>query len=491
MLENYSTDVIIVGAGNAAFSAAVSARENGSDVLMLEKVEEKYMGGNSALTIHMRFAYDKFEDLLPLIKYPDSDNEKKAFGKKIDALREIVTPYTNEDYINDINNVTENKSDKKLSKYLVNNSLSTIKWMNKLGHYWMPTFENPTSANVVSFDGKGFGLITRWKKIAMNMGIKISYNSPVIDLIKENNKICGVIAVQNNKKVKIFAKSIILACGSFESNSDMRAKYLGKEWKNIKLRGVPHNTGEGLEMAINHGAVPYDDWSTCHASPQDVNRPDFDLPGKNKSGDYWSRYAYPFSFMINQDGERFVDEGETWRGLTYAKTGKAIMKQKNQIAYQLFDSKHRKSGVLAKYQSSTNHISNTLEDLFKKLQINNSKDLLLYINEYNNSINSNKFDPHILDKKSNLNINPTRSNWALALDTPPFEAYPTIAGMTFCYGGIKTTTDGEVTSKNGDIIEGLFAVGEMLGGLWYKYYPSGGGMMAGAVFGRSAGKKAS
>ena len=244
-------------------------------------------------------------------------------------------------------------------------------------------------------------------------------------------------------------------------------------------------------MAINHGAVPYDDWSTCHASPQDVNRPDFDLPGKNKSGDYWSRYAYPFSFMINQDGKRFVDEGETWRGLTYAKTGKAIMKQKNQIAYQLFDSKHRKSGVLAKYQSSTNYISNTLEDLLKKLEINNSKDLLLYINEYNNSINSNKFDPHILDKKSNLNINPTRSNWALALDTPPFEAYPTIAGMTFCYGGIKTTTDGEVTNKNGDIIEGLFAVGEMLGGLWYKNYPSGGGMMAGAVFGRSAGKKAS
>ena len=143
--------------------------------------------------------------------------------------------------------------------------------------------------------------------------------------LKENNKICGVIAVQNNKKVKIFAKSIILACGSFESNADMRAKYLGKEWKNIKLRGVPHNTGEGLEMAINHGAVPYDDWSTCHASPQDVNRPDFDLPGKNKSGDYWSRYAYPFSFMINQDGKRFVDEGETWRGLTYAKTGKAII----------------------------------------------------------------------------------------------------------------------------------------------------------------------
>ena len=137
-----------------------------------------------------------------------------------------------------------------------------------------------------------------------------------------------------NQNIKLFAKSIILACGSFESNSEMRAKYLGENWRNIKLRGVPHNTGEGLEMAINHGAVPYDDWSTCHASPQDYNRPNFDLPGDNKSGDYWSRYAYPFSILVNQEGSRFVDEGETWRGLTYAKTGKAILEQKNQVAYQ-------------------------------------------------------------------------------------------------------------------------------------------------------------
>tara|TARA_Y100001970_G_scaffold9697_1_gene11409 strand:- start:2842 stop:4317 length:1476 start_codon:yes stop_codon:yes gene_type:complete len=491
MQENYSTDVIIVGAGNAAFSAAVSAKENGAKVLILEKVDEKYMGGNSALTIHMRFAYNSFEDLLPLIKFPNSKIELNEFNKKIDTLKQIVTPYTKEDYINDIDNVTENKSDKKLSKELVNSSLNTIQWMNNLGHFWMPTFENPTSANVVSFEGKGFGLISRWKNIATKMGIQITYNSPVVDLIKKDNKICGVIAIQNNKKVKIYAKSTILACGSFESNPQMRAKYLGNEWKNIKLRGVPHNTGEGLEMAINYGAVPYDDWSTCHASPQDINRPEFDLPGKNKSGDYWSRYAYPFSFMINQDGNRFVDEGETWRGLTYAKTGKAIINQKNQVAYQIFDSKHRKSGVLAKYNNATKYIANNLEDLLNKIKIEDKNNLLSFIDKYNNSINNANFDPHILDGKSNLNIQPNRNNWALPLDTPPYEAYPTIAGMTFCYGGIKTTIDGEVVNKNGDIINGLFAVGEMLGGLWYKNYPSGGGMMAGSVFGKKAGKKAS
>ena len=70
-------------------------------------------------------------------------------------------------------------------------------------------------------------------------------------------------------------------------------------------------------------------------------------------------------------------------------------------------------------------------------------------------------------------------------------AYPVICGITFCYGGLKTTINGELINKNGDIINGIYAVGEMLGGLWYNNYPSGGGMMAGAVFGKRAGKHAS
>ena len=182
-IENHNSDVIIVGAGNAAFSAAVSAAEHGSKVLMLEKTEEKYMGGNSALTIHMRFAYNSFDDLLPLIKFPEKPNDLSSFEKKISLLKDIVTSYSELDYLNDINKVTENKSDKNLSKELVSNSLSTINWMNKLGHFWTPTFENPTSANVVSFDGKGYGLINRWKKIAIQKGVKIIYECPVIDLI--------------------------------------------------------------------------------------------------------------------------------------------------------------------------------------------------------------------------------------------------------------------------------------------------------------------
>ena len=487
---NYA-DVIIVGTGNAGFAAAVSASENGAKVLMLEKASEDYMGGNSALTIHMRFAYNSFSDLLPLVK-DDKQTYNKLYNKKLQELSEVVTEYTESDYLKDIMNVTSGKSDKILSKELVTNSLPTIKWMNKLGHLWSPTFDNPTSANVVSFNGKGYGLMQRWKNIALNKGVNIKYNHQVIDLIKNNEDIIsGVVAKTNNENKIYYANSVILACGSFESNAQMRAKYLGEQWRNIKLRGIPNNTGEGLEMAISHGAIPYDDWSTCHASPQDINRPDYDLPGENKSGDYWSRYAYPFSIMVNINGNRFIDEGETWRGLTYAKTGKAILEQKNNMAFQLFDSKHVKAGVLKKYKNPTKYQAGTLIDLANKIKITDKENFINNINTFNKAVQSGNYNPHKLDGKKVKNIFPSRSNWALPLDNPPYLAYPVICGMTFCYGGLKTSINGELINKNGDIINGLYAVGEMLGGLWHNNYPSGGGMMAGAVFGKNAGKHAS
>ena len=487
---NYA-DVIIVGTGNAGFAAAVSASENGAKVLMLEKASEDYMGGNSALTIHMRFAYNSFSDLLPLVK-DDKQTYNKLYNKKLQELSEVVTEYTESDYLKDIMNVTSGKSDKILSKELVTNSLPTIKWMNKLGHLWSPTFDNPTSANVVSFNGKGYGLMQRWKNIALNKGVNIKYNHQVIDLIKNNEDIIsGVVAKTNNENKIYYANTVILACGSFESNAQMRAKYLGEQWRNVKLRGIPNNTGEGLEMAISHGAIPYDDWSTCHASPQDINRPDYDLPGENKSGDYWSRYAYPFSIMVNINGNRFIDEGETWRGLTYAKTGKAILEQKNNMAFQLFDSKHVKAGVLKKYKNPTKYQAGTLIDLANKIKITDKENFINNINTFNKAVQSGNYNPHKLDGKKVKNIFPSRSNWALPLDNPPYLAYPVICGMTFCYGGLKTSINGELINKNGDIINGLYAVGEMLGGLWHNNYPSGGGMMAGAVFGKNAGKHAS
>ena len=288
----------------------------------------------------------------------------------------------------------------------------------------------------------------------------------------------------------IYAGAVIMAAGSFESNAEMRARYLGPLWDTIKLRGTPFNTGEGLQMAMNIGALPNGSWSSCHASPQDAERPAFDYPGYNKTGDFWSRYSYPFSVMLNLYGKRFVDEGETWRGLTYAKMGRAILAQPRGAAFQVFDQKHRQLDVIRGYEKATGFSANTLEELASKLGILDIPTFMQTVRDYNGATQPGEFGAFRLDGLGAPGLEPPRSNWALPLDTPPYEGFPVVCGMTFCFGGLKTSTNCEVTHTMDRPIPGLYAVGEMLGGLWHWNYPSGGGMMAGAVYGRIAGTHA-
>ena len=477
------TEVLVVGAGNAAMSAAVAAREQGARVVVLEKAPKSQRGGNSALTVHMRFPYQGMEDLVPLLS--DVSDEEKG------ALAERVGQYTESDYLDDIMSVTDGRSDPTLAGMLVSEAYSTVRWMRSYGHAWIPSHESPTSANVVSFDGGGFAMQERWFRAAKRLGIPVHYETSAIELLQDRvGRVTGVRARTEDKDVCYQSQAVVLACGSFESSPQMRAQYLGDGWDKVKLRGVPFNTGDGLNMALELGAQPHGSWSTCHASPQDSNRPEYDIPGPGVSGVYWSRYSYPFGITVNVNGRRFVDEGETWRGLTYAKTGRAILAQPGGIAFQIFDSEQRRKGLIRGYEDATAYKSNTLSGLAKELKIRDAGAFLETVRQFNESIQDGEFHPFRLDGKSTSGITPPKSNWALPIATPPFEAYPTICGMTFTYGGLKITPSAEVLHQSDRVIPGLYAAGEMVGGLWHDNYPSGGGMMAGAVFGRIAGTKA-
>ena len=477
------TEVLVVGAGNAAMAAAVAAREQGADVVVLEKAPKSQRGGNSALTVHMRFPYWGMEDLVPLLS--DVEEEEKQ------SLAERVRDYTESDYYNDIMTVTEGRSDPTLAGILVSEAYSTVSWMRSYGHAWIPSHESPTSANVVSFNGGGFAMQGHWFSAAGRLGIPVHYETRALELLQDRaGRVTGVLARTGNRDVRYKSRAVILACGSFESSPEMRAKYLGAGWDKVKLRGVPFNTGDGLNMALELGAQPYGSWSTCHASPQDSNRPDYDIPGPGVSGVYWSRYSYPFGIMVNVDGCRFVDEGETWRGLTYAKTGRAILSQPGGLAFQIFDAEQRRKGLIRGYEDATVFKSNTLESLAKKLEIRDVRAFIETVHQFNDSIQDGEFHPFCLDGKSASGITPPKSNWALPIAIPPFEVYPTICGMTFTYGGLKITPSAEVLHESDRVIPGLYAAGEMVGGLWHDNYPSGSGMMAGAVFGRIAGTKA-
>ena len=477
------TEVLVVGAGNAAMAAAVAARELGADVVVLEKASKSQRGGNSALTVHMRFPYRGMEDLVPLLSDVSGDPTR--------SLAARVRDYKESDYFDDIMAVTGGRSDPTLAGILVSEAYRTVLWMRSYGHAWIPSHESPTSANVVSFDGGGFAMQERWFRAAGRLGIPVHYGTSALELLQDRaGPVTGVRARTGDRDVRYNSRAVILACGSFESSPEMRAKYLGAGWDKVKLRGVPFNTGDGLNMALDLGAQPYGSWSTCHASPQDANRPEYDVPGPGVSGVYWSRYSYPFGIMVNVDGRRFVDEGETWRGLTYAKTGRAILSQPGGLVFQIFDAEQRRRGLIRGYEDATVFKSNTLGALAKDLEIRDVGAFLETVRQFNDSIQEGEFDPFRLDGKSTSGITPPKSNWALPIANPPFEAYPIICGMTFTYGGLKITPSTEVLHEDDRVIPGLYATGEMVGGLWHDNYPSGGGMMAGSVFGRIAGTKA-
>ena len=475
--------VLVVGAGNAAMSAAVAARERGADVVVLEKATKAQRGGNSALTVHMRFPYRGMDDLAPLLSEDSKDEWRSLAGR--------VGDYSESDYYNDIMTVTGGRSDPSLARTLVSQAYPTVEWMRSYGHLWTPTHESPTSANVVSFHGGGFSLQERWFGAAERLGISVHYETRATALLRDGEgRITGVLVRSPQGDVRYECGAVVLACGSFEASPEMRARHLGAGWETVKLRGVPFNTGDGLNMALEIGARPYGSWSTCHASPQDADRPEYDVPGPGVSGAFWSRYSYPFGIMVDLEGRRFVDEGETWRGLTYAKTGRAILSQPRGLAFQVFDAEQRRRGVVRGYEDATGFSSGTLEGLADKLGIRDVRSFVGTVSEFNSAVQEGEFDPFRLDGKATSGISPPKSNWALPLASPPFEGFPVVCGMTFTYGGLQITPSGQVVHESDRVVPGLYAAGEMVGGLWHDNYPSGGGMMAGAVFGRIAGARA-
>jgi tricarballylate dehydrogenase len=477
------TQVVVVGAGNAAMAAAVAAREAGAEVIVLEKAPRAHRGGNSALTIQMRFPYSGADELLPLI--PDLSDVEAG------ELRERVTGYSEQEYWDDIMSVTEGLSDRALAGTLVREALPTVKWMRGLGHEWEPTFKNPLSANAVSFAGGGYNLLQRWFTAGRQFGIPVHYEARATELIQDSRgAVTGIRVLRPSGFHTYRANAVVLACGSFESSPEMRARYLGTGWDSIKLRGVPYNSGDGLLMALDIGALPFGSWTTCHASPQDFERPAYDLPGPGITGDYWSRYAYPYSVMVNLNGRRFVDEGANWRGLTYAKMGRAILAQPEAKAFQIFDAKHRDLGILQRYRDAKVVRASSLEALALRLGMRDPATFVETLREYNAAVLPGEFDAFKPDGKAAANIDPPRRNWALPIDSAPFEGYAVTGGMTFCYGGLQISSRSEVLHTLDRPIPGLYAAGEMVGGLWAWNYPSGGGMMAGAVFGRIAGEAA-
>lgn len=486
-------DVIIVGAGNAALAAAVSAKENGAPkVIVLEKAPHEMRGGNTHWSGGVfRFAYDNprdFEELLPNIE------------DKYENFYDGVTPYTKQDYHNDLMRVTSGRTDPELSQLLVSNSQDTVKWMHYVGGIEMEPALNLSSTRkdnmliwarglVVRAVHEGVGLSTSWFATAEKMGIDIRYGAAVIELLVGDNGNVNGVKYRDDDGIKtIKGSAVVLGAGGFEANVQMRTQHIGPLVGAAKVRGTPHNQGDGLRMAMDIGAMPWGQWSGCHATPISADWGEF---APRELTDRSNRLSYVYSVMLNKEGRRFVDEGEDGALFTYAKFGRSILGQTGAKVWQIFDSKvvHL---LEPRYQTSDPITSDTLEGLLSKLDIVDKKQALKTLNEFNAAARDEDegFDPSKPDQLSTNGLELEKTNWGLKLDKGPFYAYSSTGGITFTFGGLKTNTAAQVVATDWRPMKGLFCCGEMVGGLFYDNYPAGTGLVSGATFGRIAGHNA-
>lgn len=485
--EQACYDVLVVGAGNAALAAAMAALEQGASVGILEKAPRAERGGNSTLTGHMRFAYNSVEDLVPLLKDPSPED--------LAAIADRLPRRTEADLWDETMLTTEGMADQELLKVHVGESYNTVRWLASKGHTWEPSYANPTSANVVSMSGGGAGLQQRNFAYLEEYGASFHYEAAVTELLQDDRgRVNGVRVLTPRGVDTVRARAVVLACGGFEANPEMRARYLGPRWDTVKMRGVPYNTGEGLRMALAVGAMPYGSWSSCHASPQDVARPAFSQPSAAGGSNEFNRYVYPFSIMVNRLGQRFVDEADEIRALTYAKMGRAILAQPGGVAFQVLDAKARRLKLYpASYAHATGAKADTLEGLAQQLGIDVAG-FVQTVWQYNAAIPAGARpnpNPFRKDGVGTVGLKPPKSNFALSVEEPPFEGWAVCCGITFTFGGLKIDPQtAQVQHVAGWPIPGLYAAGEMVGGLFHWNYPSGSGMMSGATFGRIAGASA-
>jgi len=240
-------------------------------------------------------------------------------------------------------------------------------------------------------------------------------------------------------------------------------------------------------MALEIGALPWGHWSGCHSVQWDANAP---WHGDRKVGDNFQKHSYPLGVIVNLRGERFVDEGADFRNYTYVKYGRAVIEQPRRAAFQIFDAKvvHLLREEY-RIREVTKAEDVTLEGLAAKLEIDVAG-FARTVAAFNAAVEPGTFNPAIKDGKGTRGIAPPKSNWALPLDTPPYVGYAVTTGITFTFGGLRITESAQVVDTEQRPIPGLFAAGELVGGLFYHNYPGGAGLMAGAVFGRIAGRSA-
>ncbi len=487
-------DVIVVGGGNTGLVTALRAHEAGAQVLVLEKASKQFRGGNGYFTSGgYRFVQNGIETFRDLI--PDLTEEERNLD---------IQPYSADEFYRDYMRVTDGLPDPEMAELFIEQSTEAIRWMVKKQGIKMELSSGGLhrignrlvyATKVIMGKGGGAGLSDALFSRIEEKGIELLYETSATRLLFDDLKgrVHGVHASSKGASQDIKSKAVILSCGGFEANPQWRAQYLGKNWDLAKVRGTRYNMGDGLRMAIEIGARPYGNWGGCHATFIAADAPQ---PAIREETDTTSKRRYEYGLVVNLDGKRFLDEGAEEHTFTYAKYGQHALAQPQRVAFQIFDSKvYPVLKTISDYSAAAYTAADTIEELADKLAIN-PEGLAKTVKEYNEAsrpggwVKDRLMDPIMGESRQALGISPTKLNFAYPLDKPPFYCYAVCCGITFTFGGLKVNKRAQVLDHLDNPIPGLYASGEIIGGIFYNNYPGATGQCSGIVFGRIAGASA-
>ncbi|MCO8246763.1 MULTISPECIES: FAD-dependent tricarballylate dehydrogenase TcuA [unclassified Haladaptatus] len=460
--ETHDYDVAVVGSGTAGLVAGLRAAELGRSVAVLEKAPEERQGG------HTRFSES--------FRVPSVGTDLEEYGYEF-----AVDDYTEEDFYDDIMNQTSGKANEALTTTLVENAGDTVEWLTAAGVDWQmePLAVGYTAARTW-FDGEEY--VETLTAAAEDAGADFWFETEAAALHRApTGEIDGIGARTPDGQVKFDVDAVILAAGDYGSNDEKRVRYYGPGYDEMNVRGSRYNTGEALMMAESAGANLVGQWGGAHMALIDAASPDVEGGANRVDG-------YQYGVILNDDGERFVDEGEDARAHTYAKFGRKIFEQPNHVGYIVLDSKAH--DMVRATGPSDPVRADDFEELLTEIGCGDPAAGAETIRAFNGACNPDEFEPNVLDSNRTDGLALEKSNWAIPIDEPPYYAYAVTGGITFSFGGVKTDTDASVIDTRDTTIPGLFAAGNSTGGLFYDNYPGGTAQTNAAVYGKIAAESA-
>nr|WP_294501933.1 FAD-dependent tricarballylate dehydrogenase TcuA [uncultured Rhodopila sp.] len=452
-------DVLVAGGGNAALCAAITARQAGASVLLVESAPKAFRGGNSRHTRNLR-----------------------AMHAQPNAV--LTDAYTEDEYWDDLLRVTGGNTDEALARMTIRASSGVFGWMQQAGVRFQPSLTGTLNLGRTNafFLGGGKALVNAYYLTAERLGVEILYDSEVISLNLDDGTVRSIDITYRGFPETIYARCVVASSGGFQANLDWMREYWGDAVDNFVIRGTPYNRGRVLKNLLDQGVAAIGDPTQCHAVALDARAPKFD-------GGITTRLdSVPYSVVVNRNGDRFYDEGEDVWPKRYAIWGRLIAQQPGQIAYSICDAKAFPLFMPSVFPAIK---ADTLEELAAKLKLDPAK-IRATIDSFNNAVKPGQsFDNLKLDGNRTQGLTPDKTNWARAVDKPPFYGYPLRPGITFTYLGVRVNDKAQVLMENGQAAGNLFASGEiMAGNILGKGYLAGFGMTIGTVFGRIAGQEA-